>query len=212
MSRNPPFPTSNRSGQRTNGSPYTQTQPLALNRQPYAPNGPDTRAGSSGTDSSARPIRSDLRQRDPADNYAIPPPLRPTAPPEARRTNRDSVDTTFSEPPARRGPRTQIEMPPPRRVAEDADATPSPGAERALDTALRVFQGAAAAGNRRRTTENTGFGDIDYEREEAEKRRKERDRADRERRERMREREAQQSRSNRRKGAGDIDGESRVCS
>jgi len=212
MSRAPPFPTSNRSGQRTNGPPYTYTQPLALNRQGYTPNGPDTRAGSNGTDLPARPIRSDLRQRDPADTYAIPPSLRPGRPSEVRRTNRDSVGTTSSEPPARRGPRTQIEVPPLRRATDDGDVAPSPGAERALDTAMRVFQGAAAAGNRRRATENAGFGDVDYEREEAEKRRMERERADRERRERMREREAKQSRGNRRKGAGDIDGESHAYS
>ena len=208
MSRAPPFPTSNRSGQRTNGTPYNYTQPLALNRQPYAPNGPDTRAGNSGTDLPARPIRSDLRQRDPADSYAIPSSMRPGGPSEARRTNRDSVGSTPSESSARRGPRAQIEMPPSRRVTGDGDVLPSPGAERALDSAIRVFQGAAATGTRRRATENAGFGEVDYELQEAEQRKKERDRADRERRERMREREAQQSRSKRRKGAGDIDGES----
>jgi len=120
--------------------------------------------------------------------------------------NRDSVGTTFSEPPTRRGPRTQLEIPPPRRATDDGDAvpSPSPGAERARDAAVRVFQ---VAGNRRRATENAGFGEVDYEREEAEKRRRERDRADRERRARMQEREAQQLRGSRRKGAGDIDGE-----
>jgi hypothetical protein len=210
MSRAPPFPTSNRSGQRPNGAPYSTTQPLALNRQPYPPDGPNTRSGGTATDYPARPMRSDLRQRDSVDNHGIPSSLRPGIPSETRRTDRDSVSTTFSESSARRQPRTQIELPPPRRVTEDRDRMPSPGAEKALDTAMRTFHNAAATGSRRRAIEHGGFGDIDYERErereEAEKRKKDRERADHERRERMREREAQQQRGNRRKGSGDIDG------
>jgi hypothetical protein len=208
MSRAPPFPTSNRSGQRTNGSPYDAIQQLAPNRPPYPPNAPNTRPGGNTPDYPARPMRSDLRQREPADNYGVPQSLRPGPLPEARRINRDSVGTTFSEPPARRQARAQVELPPPpRRTTDDGDARMSPGAEKALDTLMRTFQGAAAAGNRRRATENGGVGDFDYEREEAERRRRERERADRERRDRMRAREAQQLRGNRRKGAGDIDGE-----
>jgi hypothetical protein len=210
MSRAPPFPTSNRSGQRANGSPYNATQPLAPNRPPYSPNPPNARPGGAAADYPARPMRSDLRQREPADVYGLPPSLRPGGPSEAHRTNRDSGGTMFSEPPARRQPRVQVEMPPPRRAIDDGDTRMSPGAEKALGTAMRTFQGAAAAGTRRRATENGGVGDFDYEREEAEKRKKERERADRDRRDRMRAREAQQQRGNRRKGAGDIDGESRT--
>jgi len=208
MSRAPPFPTSSRSGQRANGSPYNATQPLAPNRPPNALN---TRAGGSATDFPARPMRSELRQREPADSYGLPPSLRPGATTEAGSISRDSVGTTFSEPPARRQPRMQVDLAPSRRATDDGDTGLSPGGERALDTVMRTFQGAAAAGNRRRATEDGGMGEIDYEREEAEKRRKERERADRERRDRMRAREAreaQQQRGNRRKGAGDIDGES----
>ncbi len=209
MSRAPPFPTSNRSGQRTNGSPYNPVQPLALNRPPNSPNVPNTRPGGSATEYPVRPMRSDLRQREPADNYGVLQSLRPGPPPEAHRINRDSVSTTYSEPPApRRQARIQVDMPPPQRgISNDGDAVLSPGAERALDTAMRTFSSAAAAGNRRRATEKGGVGDFDYEREEAERRRRERERADRERRDRMRAREAQQQRGNRRRGAGDIDGQ-----
>lgn len=210
MSRAPPFPTSNRSGQRTNGSPYDAAQQLPLNRPPYPSNAPNPRPGGSTNDYPARPMRSDLRQREPADNYGAPQALRPGPPPEARRINRDSVGTTFSEPPARRQARVQVDLPPPpRRTTEDGDTGLSPGGGKAFDAVMRTFQGAAAAGNKRRATENSGVGDFDYEREEAEKRRREHERADRERRDRMRAREAQQQqRGNRRKGAGDIDGES----
>ena len=153
-------------------------------------------------------MRSDLRQREPVDDYGVPQSLRPGPSSEARRINRDSVGTTFSEPPGRRQARVQVELPPPpRRTTDDGDTKLSPGAEKALDIAMRTFQGAVTAGNRRRTAENGGVGDFDYEREEAERKRRERERADRERRDRMRAREAQQLRGNRRKGAGDIDGE-----
>lgn len=206
MSRAPPFPTSSRSGPRTNGPPYSSTPPLALNRPPNSPSALDTRPGGNATGYPVRPMRSDLRQREPADDYGVSPSLRPGPPPEARRMNGDSVGTTSSEP--RRQARIQVDVATPsRKITNDGDLRVSPGAERALDTAMRTFSGAAAAGNRRRATENGGVGDFDYEREEAEKRKRERERADRDRRDRMRAREAQQQRGNRRKGAGDIDGE-----
>ena len=209
MSRAPPFPTSSRSGPRTNGPPYSSTPPLALSRPPNSPNVPDTRPGGNATGYPIRPMRSDLRQREPADDYGAPPSLRPGPPPEARRVNRDSVGTTSSDPPAaRRQARVQVDVgPPSRKLTNDGDLRVSPGAERALDAAMRTFSSAAAAGNRRRATENGGVGDFDYEREEAEKRKRERERADGARRARMQAREAQQQRGNRRRGAGDIDGE-----
>lgn len=197
MSRAAPLPSSIRP-QRTNvnGTQY----PVApgaptFNRRARSPE--DSSRTQSIADSSGPPrppARSELRNGPP----------RPGPPSLARNLNRDSTETTASEP-ARRQPRLAMDDMPRRRAQDDGETTPMSAS---MGAAVAAFQSQAASSTaRRRNVNGAGYNEWDRgnDRDDHDRRRNNRDRTERDPRARGG-RDDPGRRQNRTRAVGDIDG------